>query len=858
MFLKWFKKSPITQIEKKFKKIISRRSLSWELYNNIPIGIFLITPNEEMIANDHFWDVVNIHSEEEKKEYKILHHKRMMKVFKMLEEQPTIYYDLPVISKDGSERFLREQISCIKNRKNRLKYYIGSVLDITQKKIIQDNLKQSTEKYQTLTEELPIGIYQCDVAGNILFLNHHLMSIFGIQSFDDIREFKIIDAYKNKKQREEVLNAITKTTGIWSHEIESQDKFGNPLWLKITGKTAFTITDEVAYFYGLVENLTLQRQTQQALIKSETKFVQFADMLPETLFEVDETGKFIYLNKTARDVFGYTEDDVPLLWDIIAPESIERFKKNFFQAKSEDYATDNEYQGLRKDGSKFPITVYALPILESRVLKGYRGILINLSEKRKVEEKYRSLIEKSNDGIMIHRNGTVLFANQIAYGVFGYKKGTSLNLYTDLIHPDEEEKFISYHLKRLQGKEVPSIYETIFINKDGKPIPVELNNSVIEWENEKAVMSIVRDLTLRNRTESELLKLGTAINQIHEAIVITDTNGVVEYANPAFEKLTHYKTSEVVGKKINILKSGKHNEEFYHRMWNTISKGDNWTGIIINKRKDEELFEEHCVISPIKNNVGKIINYIAIKRDITEERRIEKQMRQTQKLQAIGTLAGGIAHDFNNILMAMQLFTELAIKTTDKDSKAQEYFSKLIDTQQRGKDLIKQILNFSRNTDDDYKEPLLIHYAVNEALKMIKFTLPSTLKLVVSITDCGYIMGNLTHIQQIMMNLCTNASHAMEGNGVLTLALDKIDFNDDKNTQYARLMVKDTGCGMDRTTRERIFEPFYTTKKVGQGTGLGMTTVHSIVKQYGGEIFFSSEIGKGTTFYIYLPLLSKK
>jgi PAS domain S-box-containing protein len=858
MFSKWFKKSPESIYQKRFNKIIRNKKLTWDLFKKFPLGMHIISTDGKMLGNDALWKSSGIHDEKDFEEYKKTHLDRMNRIRKLLSEEESMFYDFPVREKDGSEHYLREHVSGYRDEKGELLFYIGYVLDITQKKIVQDNLKESTEKYQTLTEELPIGIYQSDVAGNILYINNHLLSIFGYQSFDQISNRNILDVYYDKPMRQKVLERISKATGIWSFEFESRNRFDAPLWLKITGKTVYTESGEVIYFYGLVENLTLQKQTEKALHQSEIKFKHFTDLLPETLFEVDEKGYFSYLNKTAKRVFGYDEqDETPRLWEIIAPESIERLKRNFFKASIEDYGTDNEYLGQKKDGTKIPITVYAHPFFENNILKGYRGILINLSEKKKNEEKYRSLIEKSLDGILIHRNGIVLFANEVAYNMFGYKKGTSLNLYTDLIHPDEEEKFISYHLKRLQGKEVPSIYETIFINQDGKPLAVELNNSVIDWENEKAVMSVVRDLTLRNKTENELLRLGTAINQIHEAVVITDTNGIIEYVNPAFEKLTQYRSAEVLGRKTNILKSGKHPQEFYHKMWHTITTGNIWSGVLINKRKDEELFEEHCVISPIKNNVGKVVNYIAIKRDITEERRIEKQMRQTQKLQAIGTLAGGIAHDFNNLLMAMQLFTDLTVKSIPKDHKAQEHLQRIQETQQRGKDLINQILTFSRNTDEDYKEPILIHYAVTEALKIIRSTLPATVKFVEKIEDCGYITGNLTHVQQILMNLFTNASQAMEGNGTITFTLEKTDFGEDTSTQFARLIIKDTGSGMDRTTRERIFEPFYTTKKVGHGTGLGMTTVHSIVKQYNGEIFFSSEIGKGTTFYIYLPLLSK-
>jgi len=862
MFRKWFKRKNRTVYEKRFYCIVRNKRIAWSIFNDFPVGLFIVSPDGKMIGNKALWKsvAIDVNDDRDIENYRQVHGDKMHRLLSVIKEQDGIFFDIPVRDKNNAEQCIRSYVIPVRDPENKkVLYHLGYVTDITQRKMIEEILQTNAEKYRVITEELPVGILQSGMEGDILYANQYLLQMLGYSSFNEIRNQNIFSLFIDDSLKTVIGEKIASSPALWSFEFPSHTRQGESLWLKMTGRTILNNQGEEIYFYAIVENLTSRKQAEEACWRTERRFKEFTDMLPETLFEVNAEGIFTYLNKTAMGIFGYSNDDpVPTLWEVIAPESLERLKKNFYKASLTDYATDNEYIGLRKDGSRFPVTVYARPFFEGNQFKGYRGILINISERKKAEEKYRSLIEKSLDGIIIHRNGVLLYANEVAYNMIGYRKGTALNIYTDLIHPDEEEKFISYHLKRLQGKDVPSIYQTIFINKEGKPVPVELNNSVIEWEGEKAVLSVVRDLSQRHRTENELLRLGAAINQIHEAVVITDTNGVIEYVNPAFERLTLYQAGEVIGKKTNLLKSGKHSPEFYQQMWNTIVSGHTWSGTLINKRKDDEFYEEHCVISPIKDNAGKIVNYVAIKRDITEERRMEKQMRQTQKIQAIGTLASGIAHDFNNLLMAMQLFTELVSKTIDKNHPAQEHLARILETQARGKDLINRLLAFSRHTDEDHKEPILIHYAVSEALKIIRSMIPSTVRFVENINDCGYIMGNHTHIQQILMNLITNASHAMEGNGTIIISLDKVDFGNDASVKYACLIVRDTGIGMDKTTRERIFEPFYTTKQPGQGTGLGMTTVHSIVKQYHGEIFFSSEIGKGTVFYIYLPLLSQK
>lgn len=380
-------------------------------------------------------------------------------------------------------------------------------------------------------------------------------------------------------------------------------------------------------------------------------------------------------------------------------------------------------------------------------------------------------------------------------------------------------------------------------------------------------MVFIHDLRRRRVVEEERTRLATVVEQITESIIITDQKGNIQYVNPAFEKNSGYSFDEIRGKSAEIQRSGKHKQSFYDNMWKTIKAGQTWSGNITNKRKDGSLYDEHMVISPIKTSDGETVNYVAIKRDVTEELKMEKQLKQSQKLQAIGTLAGGIAHDFNNILMGMQIYTELCMIDLPEDSPRFTNLKKVINAQVRAKQLIEQILTFSRQTEERF-EPLLVHIIVKEALNMLRSTLPSTLQIVKNINNCGYIYGIPSHIHQIVMNLCTNANQAMNGNGTFYVDLELVAPENVKKTSanvnkknveaWVLLKVTDTGVGMDKTTQERIFEPFFTTKAVGKGTGLGLSTVHGIVKRYNGSIHIESEIGKGSSFYVYLPKLKKQ
>ncbi|MDX2499180.1 MAG: response regulator, partial [Deltaproteobacteria bacterium] len=252
--------------------------------------------------------------------------------------------------------------------------------------------------------------------------------------------------------------------------------------------------------------------------------------------------------------------------------------------------------------------------------------------------------------------------------------------------------------------------------------------------------------------------------------------------------------------------------------------------------------------------------------DVTERSRLEQQLQQAQKFEAIGTLAGGIAHDFNNILFPIVGYTELTMDDTPEDSQARQNLQEVLKATNRAKELVQQILAFSRQSSQERK-PLKIQYLIKEAFKLLRATIPSSIEIDCDIDEfCGPINGDPTQIHQIIMNLCTNAYHAMqESGGKLEVKLKEININYEQSQErvgmkigkHIELTVKDSGHGMDQQVMDRIFEPYYTTKEQGKGTGLGLSVIHGIVKNYGGDIVVSSQSGKGSTFKVYLPVIDE-
>jgi PAS domain S-box-containing protein len=388
---------------------------------------------------------------------------------------------------------------------------------------------------------------------------------------------------------------------------------------------------------------------------------------------------------------------------------------------------------------------------------------------------------------------------------------------------------------------------------------------VISLKGEAHIISITRDISERKRAEAERERLLLAIEQASEMVVITDVMGIIQYVNPAFEKITGYSSSETLGRTPSLLKSGRHNRAFYKSLWDTILSGKPWAGRMINQRKDGTRYTGECSISPIKDATDNVVHFVWISRDITTELELEKRVSQAQKMEAIGTLAGGIAHDFNNMLFPIMGLSEMLIEDLPFGSSSHKNAAEIFNAARRAAELVKQILSFSRQSDH-HKTPVRIQEVLTEVFKLTRATIPSNIKITQDLqSDCGPILADPTQLHQIAMNLITNAYHAVEETGgAISVRLKETELTRDdlagkslEPGKYAMFTVSNTGYGIDPSVMNRIFEPFFTTKAQGKGTGIGLSVVYGIVTEHGGDIRAISEVGKGATFNVYLPLMKK-
>lgn len=375
------------------------------------------------------------------------------------------------------------------------------------------------------------------------------------------------------------------------------------------------------------------------------------------------------------------------------------------------------------------------------------------------------------------------------------------------------------------------------------------------------LLAVSRDISQRKRAEEARSRLAAAVEHAAESIMITDPNGAIQYVNPAFVKLMGYTQEETLGKTPRLLRSGKMEPSVYERLWETLSAGKVWQGRFVNRTKSGQLLEQEATISAIRDGRGAIINYVSVARDVTHEVELETQLRQAQKLEAIGTLAGGIAHDFNNMLSPILGYAELALMSVQEEGQVRHSLQEIHSAGKRASELVKQILAFSRHSEQEQRR-VHMDSVVGECMQLLRGSLPSTISIRLNLDECPPIMADPTQMHQVIMNLSTNAYHAMrEHGGVLTVGLKKAVISTASPPvgvempagEYVQLTITDTGQGMTEDTLERIFEPYFTTKRVGEGTGLGLATVHGIVQGHGGYVAVFSRLSEGTTFDVYLP-----
>ena len=502
------------------------------------------------------------------------------------------------------------------------------------------------------------------------------------------------------------------------------------------------------------------------------------------------------------------------------------------------------------------------------VARASRSLESQTAEILDTNERYDGLVRSASDGIIgMDRSGNIVLFNRMSERMFGYSAEEVIGKPVTILMPKE---YVEAHTKGMRrfiesgGNAMTTTrLELRGRRKDGSAFPFELSLSANGEGERLLVTGILRDITERKAAEESRLRMSMAIEQSADMVVITDAGGAIGYVNPSFERITGYSRDETVGRNMRLVKSGKHDADFYKSFWETIAGGNTWEGHFTNRKKDGSLYEEEVSVSPVKDSAGRIINYVAVKRDITREQALRKQVQTAQRIESVGTLAGGIAHDFNNALTGIMGFTDLVRMRFPKDPETVSDLGEISRCAERAAALTRQLLMFAQR---QIVEPvnLNLNEVVTGLLKLVTKVVGEHIDVKAALAaDLPTVSADRGQIEQVILNLCLNARDAMPSGGRLLLETTGVTLEGEfirkhpyvTKGPYAMLAVSDTGTGMDEATQERIFEPFFTTKGPDKGTGLGMAVAYGIVKQHKGFIYVYSELGKGSTFRVYFPTI---
>ena len=490
---------------------------------------------------------------------------------------------------------------------------------------------------------------------------------------------------------------------------------------------------------------------------------------------------------------------------------------------------------------------------------------ITYQDLQKLLSVYETFISMSDDLFcVLDQDGNIHYASKNSYKILGFKSEELINNSISNIVPKEFHTTL-FSLIADDGKKLPQDFELPLKTKSGQLFTSEILTEVLSLEDQTFFAFRIKDTTLLKRSEIEISMLSHALKNASDCISVFDLTGNIIFVNEVFCETYEYTKNELLGQNISRFHVQNNTGSCFDDIIKESISGS-WEGELQAKRKNNKRFNLALRTSVVNGEDGAPLVIIGVGHDITEMKLMEEQLRQSQKMEAIGQLAGGIAHDFNNLLTVIEGYVELLMSSIMSSDPTHNFVQQIKRATDRASSLTGQLLAFSRsqilqpkNIDlNDLIENMsaLLHRLISEDIELV-FNLSSEIKS---------IKADHNQIEQILMNMAVNARDAMPGGGILSIETNDVYLDGQyirshsgvKKGRYVMLSISDNGKGMDTETQSRIFEPFYTTKEKSKGTGLGLSTVYGIVKQSEGHIWVYSEPGLGTAFKIYLPAFQEE
>jgi two-component system cell cycle sensor histidine kinase/response regulator CckA len=634
------------------------------------------------------------------------------------------------------------------------------------------------------------------------------------------------------------------------------------------------LSDAVTNAIGSVADLIALGITRNQAEEARRLLAAIVESSEDAIFGTTPDGTVMSWNGGAERLFGFSAEEivgqsVSLLYP---PDRTGELADLLLGLRLGVHVVNRETVGQRKDFSQVPLSLTLSPIKDAAgEIAGISAMLRDITARQRVErtlreseERFRRIAETVTQVFWIAdvEIETIVYVSPAYESIWGRSCDSVYRdprTFLDAVHEADRARVVETLELQQSGEAFDHEYRIVrpdgeirWIWDRGFPVRTE-TGSVVQY------VGVAEDITERHRAEERIRLLARAVESTNDLVSVTDVDDRITFVNAAFLRAYGYTVDEVIGRTPELVRSPETPAATIEEIARE-SRRDGWSGELMNRRKDGSQFRISLNTSAIRDEQGTIVGLLGVARDVTEQRSLENQLRQAQKMEAIGQLAGGVAHDFNNLLTAIQGFAGLVAESLPEADERRADVNEISQAAERAAALTRQLLAFSRKQILDVRV-LHLGDVVGELTPMLRRLLGATIHLNTTIANRGLVNADPGQLQQVLMNLAVNARDAMRNGGRLTIATSDVVLDE----AFARnhpsvcpgphvvLTVSDTGHGMDEATQKRVFEPFFTTKPKGQGTGLGLATVYGIVKQSGGSIWVESQVGRGTAFKVYLP-----
>jgi PAS domain S-box-containing protein len=747
----------------------------------------------------------------------------------------------------------------------------------------------SPQDQYTILDHFPDPVLIIDQNYTIIFANQSFYDLYvsagekilGQKCYEILRHSPFPCDGKNILDKECLCRQVF-TTGlpvIIRHSYTLPD--GTKKFLQISSSPLQDENGTITRLMSVIKDCSQEKELQDTLNTTIAENEAVLRNVPFFLTYLDTELRVIKINLLMEQLIGWKSEQIKGkycydIWGQYAHDPDKKGKEKICDACNAQYSLvdGRTYSYERKVGDRYiEVTTSPVKDKEGRII-GAVEYGIDITERKKAvsalqksEARYATIFN-DNPSIMVlsdPRTACYIDANPAACAFYGYSREEWRGMRISNINLlSQEEILIKMKEVEAKGKAIFRFQHRL---KNGEVREVEIYIGAFIIDDRQVLCSTIFDITERLRIAQELARSRDewekTFNAISDIITIQDMEMRIVRANKAAYQFFQAKEGELAGRHCYELFRGEASPCPGCPLVETFDNYGSNAGIITHE-KSGKIFQVSS--SPIPDESGAINHLVHIARDITDQKKMEEAFLQSQKLDAIGTLAGGIAHDFNNILSVILGYSELVQRSLPPETAEQEDINQIITAGHRASALIQQILDFSRKTEQCLR-PVHPHLLVQEALKMLRATLPTTIEIQTDIDSaCGTVMADPTKIHQVVMNLCTNAFHAIKDEkGTLRIALNcqertEADYKKDGMVPgpYVVLSISDTGQGMDQETAAHIFEPYFTTKERGRGTGLGLAVVHGIIEGYNGFIQVESRKGQGCTFRVFIPALKEE